>query len=105
MKNEFNDRSNEFLSTFNYEEFESMKKQLSDITEQLEQEKKKHIALEMRHSQSDQIRSISKPIEVKRSVPPTNRTNSQIHTTNSSMICSNSGLKQQLFTIKCFVMV
>jgi len=83
VKNEYNGQSNEFLSTFNYESFDVMKKQLSFLQEELK-EKRRRIELEMRHSQSDQIRSTSKPIEVKRSVPPY-RTNNQIHPTNSSL--------------------
>jgi len=71
-QNEINNQTNEFPSTFNYGSFEVMKKQLSFLQEQLEQEKKKRIELEMRHSQSDQFRSTSKPTEVNRSVPSTN---------------------------------
>ena len=82
------DVKNEFPLTFNFESFEAMKKQLSFLQEELEHEKKKRVELEMRHSQSDQIRSTSKLIEGIRSVPLTNRTNSQIHHTNSSLICS-----------------
>lgn len=47
-KNEFINQTNELPSTFNYGSFELMKKQL--FQEQLEQEKKNRIALEMRHS-------------------------------------------------------
>ena len=46
-----------------------MKKQLLFLQEQLEQEEKKRIALEMRHSQLDRVGSTPNRIDVRRSVP------------------------------------
>ena len=74
------DVKNEFPLTFNYESFEAMKKQLSFLQEELEHEKKKRVELEMRHSQSDQIRSTSK---VSHSVPFTTIISHQIPHNNS----------------------
>ena len=67
------DKKNVFPSTFNHDSLEGMKKQLLFLQEQLEQEEKKRIALEMRHSQLDRVGSTPNRIEVKRSVPSPNK--------------------------------
>ena len=67
------DKKNVFPSTFNYDSLEGMKKQLLFLQEQLEQEEKKRIALEMRHSQLGRVRSTPNRIEVKHSVPSPNK--------------------------------